>query len=606
MVYWISLEPGWKLQDVQAGLNVAIAFVCAGSIFVLVRYCWLLAARKVTQEKDVPASSLLSLNTIGETIDVIWLLRKELFTRRYYGLLLQCIGVILLTIAALLSGFIARFSTRYGTIVMDRMVNGTIAGRLTGSIQYAEVDTNATLYSLKNAGFPQTQLLEYLPNLGVRWEYVPEQWNSSWKMACAYNESVEVPNVVTTGNCTSLLSEVPQIADNWQDWNDQWWYQPTGWRNNYTMYRDVLIFSHGVDWNASDKALDTWTSARVRTVALHMEGVPYNTSIDNSDCAYAEGPVQRARYTSMTCQLTRDTKGKTKDELYWGAYPDAYDLSIQSVAYLQHYGNNFRKQSSREEPITPFTGRELAMFYQAYMVTKDTSNSPYTERKMSVHVQVPQLSIVTLVICSLGAAIVLFGLFHYWIFLFRNWNLMNKTPQSKLDWMLRTLRMEGDDHQHSSSMRTKLREAMASGQHNSEVVPLNNVTSSGQYHDRKRSRSTASSTITFPTPEMDSADDGFETPILGANFSGTRPGASWYPQVQAQPPQQQYHRVGSVGNGHGHGRQASFGLGLDYGRSSGSPYSAVPQTSGRAEGGRSSKVWVGTHHVDTIYDPGRW
>lgn len=35
MVKWVSLDSSWTLQDVQAGLNVIIAFLCAGSVFVL-------------------------------------------------------------------------------------------------------------------------------------------------------------------------------------------------------------------------------------------------------------------------------------------------------------------------------------------------------------------------------------------------------------------------------------------------------------------------------------------------------------------------------------------------------------------------------------------
>lgn len=594
MVYWISLKPGWKLQDVQAALNVVIAFLCAGGIFVLVRYCWLLAARRVTQQKDVPASSLLSLNTIGETIDVIWLLRRDLLSRRYHGLLLQCIAVMILTVAALMSGFTARFSTRNGTVVTNRMINGSIAQRLTGSIPFAEVETNATLYSLKNANFPQNQLLEYLPDLSNYWEYRPEQWNSSWHLDCAYVDPTVVPNVRATGNCTGLLYEVPQVRDNWKDWgvNDSWGYDFTGWRNNYTTYRDILIFSHGIEYGDSDPDLDgTWTSARVRTVALHLEGVPYNTSLEGTGCNFAEGPITRASYTSMTCKMTRDVAGKTKGEAYYGAYPDAFDVIIQATAYLQHYANNFRRESSREQQITVITGQEMARFYQAYMITKDTSTAPYGMRNISVHVEVAQISLATLVVCSVAAAIILFGLCHYWLFMFRHWSHMNKTPQSKLDWMLRTLRMDHEDLHHSGSVRQKLKDAMASGHRDSEVVPLTDIDLKGTGHDRK---SVASSTVTIPTPEMNKGDDGFEAPVVAATFSGTRPGAPWFAQTT------QYERVGGA---HGHGRQGSFGLGLSYGSSLNADYHPVQE---RIEPGRGSHRWTGANQVDTTYDPGRW
>jgi hypothetical protein len=344
---------------------------------------------------------------------------------------------------------------------------------------------------------------------------------------------------------------------------------------------------------------DSMTSGRVRTVVLHLEGVPYNTSIDGTSCNFAAGPVQRASYTSMSCKMNRAVANKTWEDVFWGAYPDGFDISIQTSSYVQHYANNVRKESSRELPITPFTGDELVMFYQAYMITKDTSNAPYVQRIISEYVEVTQISIVTLIVCSVATAIILFGLVNYWIFLFRNWSHMNETPQSKLDWMLKTLRKDGEDHHNKGNLRQKLKEAMASGRHSSENMPLNKMTpsaSSDQSYNRRSARSAASSTIEFPTPELERGDDGFETPILGSNFSGSRPGVTWFPQGQ------QYQRVG----GNVVGAQESFGLGLNYGRTPNAQYSPAPPVQSRFEDARAPKVWPGTHHVDTIYDPGRW
>jgi len=216
MVYWISFPPSWKLPDVQAGLNVVITFLCAGCIFVLVRYCWQLAARRVAAQKDVPAYTLLSLNTIGEAVDIIWLLRKDLFATRYHGLLVQCLFVVLLTCATLSSGFIARVSTRYGNIVVQQLTNGTIAERSTGSLLYAEIDTNTTLFNLQRANFTTDQLLDYLPAQDSNWDYIPTQWNNSWAMDCTYAPVTEIAKVRATGNCSeNMWTEIPQ---SWQLW----------------------------------------------------------------------------------------------------------------------------------------------------------------------------------------------------------------------------------------------------------------------------------------------------------------------------------------------------------------------------------------------------
>lgn len=582
MTHWVSLKAGWTLQDVQAGLNVVIAFLCAGGIFVLVRYCWLIAARRVAHAKDVHAYQLLSLNTIGETIDVIWLLRYELFARRYHGLLVQVVSVMVLTVAALTSGFIARFSTRYGVVLKDIDANGTIAQRNTQSLPYAEVETNLTLFNLQRARFPQTQLLEYMPDQSKHWVYDPAQWNGSWTMDCQYNKSTPISDPVASNDCTNgLWTQIPWLNDNWSGWDNNqsyYSYDYTGWRNNETVYRDFLIFTHGLKYTQADAQIQS--GMRVQTVAVHLQGVNATTP---QGCSFGSGRFTAASYTSMSCKLTRNLTARSNNDLSdWGAAPDFFDVDTQAGAYTQHYANRFRQESSRDAKITIIEGEELAMFYQAYLITKDTSTAPFVLRTISTYVRVPQISLPCLVGCSAAAGIVLFGLFNYWLFLFRHWSRLDKTPQSKLDWMLHTLRKQNEDHTTSRpDMRKRLSSAMASGASTGEAVPLTYVTV--DQNDRKSIRSTVSSTFTaMPTPELQHRDDGFETSTLGANFSGRSPTATWFPQ--------QYERVSP------YVRPGSWSMG---GRNR--DYNPVQQ--------QSPYMWqgmnVGTHHVDTAYDPGR-
>ncbi|KAK5955696.1 hypothetical protein OHC33_003337 [Knufia fluminis] len=583
MTRWISLKVGWKLQDVQAGLNVCIAFLCAGGIFVLVRYCWLLAARRVTQKREVAAYRLLSLNTIGESIDVIWLLRHELFTRRYHGLLLQVVCVMLLTVATLMSGFIARFSTRYGTVVRDVEVNGTIARRNYGNLPFAEVETNLTMFNLQRAQFPQTQIPEYIPDQSEYWEYSQAQWNSSWAMDCQYNRSTPIPDPVASDDCSNFLwTQTPFVMDNWSGWDfdkDDTYYHSTWWSNDQVL-ADWLVFFHGVQYN--DGTDDFWTDLTVQTVAYYFQGS--NATVPD-ECDIGPGDIAAASYTSMTCRLRRSLGNRpTEDLAEWGAYPDAVDAKIQASAYLQHYANRFRRESSRKVNITIIEGEELAMFYQAYVITKDTSNAPSAHRTISVHVDVAQISLPCLIACTVAAGIVLFGLFNYWIFLFRNWSRLEKTPQSKLDWMLHTLRKESDDRPTSRpDIRKRLSSTMASGAMTSEAVPLTKV-ATDQKGDRISIQSTPSSTFSsMPTPELPYGDDGFETPILGANFSpGRAPTNTWFPQ--------QYERVSP------YARQNSWNAGSRNG-----DYNPVQQQSPY----NWQSMGVGTHHIDTAYDRGK-
>lgn len=577
MAKWVSLQDDWSVQNVQAGLNVVIAFLCAGAIFVLVRYCWLLAARRIAHKKDVPAYTLLSLNTIGETVDVIWLLRHDLFSKRYRGLLIQCIFVMMLTVATLMSGFIARWSTRWGTVVKERQTNGTLAERSTGSILYAEVDNNQTMAALQFAKFPPNQLLEYLPNPEVQWNYVPEQWNSSWKMDCTFNRSTEIPNPRATGNCSTLGTEFPPLYNNYWDWDateeiantTSWGWTNTGWRNTRTEWRDTIIFTHGIRYADWHEDLSLYASLEMRTVAIYMENAPWNSSLP-STCTFAEGPIDRAFYTSCNCMLTRDIAGRTTEDLYYGAYPDWSDVNAELSAHLDHYGNRFRKESSREQKVTVIEGEELAMFYQAYQITKDTIVSPFVFRPVDNYVRTPQVSMICLVLCAIALAVLVFGFCSYWIFLWRHWHKLYETPQSKLDWMLHNIRRADDN---KTLDRHRLSVAMASGADKTEAFPLNRM----DKEDHRSIKSTVSSHAGV-SPELHQGDDGFDTSVLSSNFSGRAPVSTWFPQ--------QYERVS------GHGRQQSFGQG--YANEQFSP----PQQ-------QSPYAWQPAQYGDTAYDPGR-
>jgi len=355
---WVSLNADWTLQDVQAGLNVVIAFLATGGVFVLVRYCWLIAARRVAHAKDVHAYQLLSLNTIGETIDVMWLLRYELFARRYRGLLVQVVCVVLLTVAALTSGFIARFSTRYGMIVKEIEVNGTIALRSTVALQYAEVETNVTLFNLQRAQFPQTQLLEYLPDPSKHWKYNQTQWNSSWAMDCQYNRSTPIPHPVATADCSDgLWTQLPWLLDNWSGWfNNHSNFQAVwlSWRAN-DVYLDWLAFVHGMQYDTERGGISK-TNMKVQTVAVHMQGL--NATQSQGCDGPGAGKIAAASYTSMTCKLTRRSRDPPNDDLdKWGAAPDFFDVMAQADAYRQHYGNRFRRESSTVVRLTSRSSR---------------------------------------------------------------------------------------------------------------------------------------------------------------------------------------------------------------------------------------------------------
>lgn len=84
-------------------------------MFVLVQTYWQVATTQVAKGGNVLAKSMLSLNTIGEAIDIIFLLRTNLLTvKRNRGRLIQSVLIILLKVISLFAGFIARYFTEAG------------------------------------------------------------------------------------------------------------------------------------------------------------------------------------------------------------------------------------------------------------------------------------------------------------------------------------------------------------------------------------------------------------------------------------------------------------------------------------------------------------
>ncbi|KAK5951177.1 hypothetical protein OHC33_007930 [Knufia fluminis] len=452
---WITLPVDWKLQDVQAGLNVIIAILCAAAVFMLVRHFWVTAARDVTKQKDVPAHRLLSLNTVGETIDVIWLLRQELFEARYRGLLVQCVSVLALTLCTMGSGFIARFSTRNTITTVQREVIGSLARRDTEYIVYDAMDIDAVMQDLRRAGVLQNQLLEFWPDPESGWVYNAAQWNSSWAMECEYNTTTIIPNTSMSDSCTqSLWSQWPWMRDNWWDWTQDLeigglGYSHLGWSNDDDIWSDALISAFGVEGpHRHDQ--ESVTDYRMRIVSIHLrDGLRERD--DTSDCLYREGPIGSAEYASATCSLHRDISGGSTDDMQtWGAYPYVHRFTDMARVYSQLFSTRLRRLSTNSMVVTPVDGQELAMIYQAYMVVKDTSGSLYFNitgpvnpkvwRTLDVRVEAAQISCLCVVVCSVLSLVVLCGLLNYWLFICFNRRLLDQTPQSKLDWMLRTLK----------------------------------------------------------------------------------------------------------------------------------------------------------------------
>lgn len=455
MTYWLNLPASWVLQDVQAILSVILAFLFAGAVFVFVRCFWIQAARDVIfKRRSIPAHDLLSVNTVGEVIDIIWLLRADLFSREYWKIITQSICILLLTIASLMSALLARYSTRAQKLPLPREIVGIGAERTLQSTD-SGLTANQSYYALKAANFPADRLLDFLPDQEAQWEYRSDEWaNNTWSMNCTYTELEEIPNANVADCSGELLFEVPYLGRFFRDWPDDVWsygWAGGGLEYNLTMWKDYGIFVHGT-WGVDMYSNDLFSigdcgcpmrEMNFKTIWFHLKDAPRSNSSDNS-CLFTRGPVGLLEYSTSTCKLVKNADEMTKDELFSspGAAPDIINDRVVAAAFNMQFGARLVRESMQDLNITTIKGDELIRFYQAQLVAKDTELSRHRNDTRTIHVLIPitQVSLACLIFVCIAGTIVLIGINYYFVFLFRNMENLERTPQSKLDWMLLLIR----------------------------------------------------------------------------------------------------------------------------------------------------------------------
>ena len=432
---WIALRAGWKLEDVQAVLNVVISFLSSMGIFVFARFCWHGTAARVGRSQNVRLPSLLSLSTPGEVLDIFLFLKFKLLFSPYLNLFAQSVVVITLSTTAVLSGLITRYSTQRGYMVTRIEVPGLLATNKFSSINYANVEWNQIQTSLNRAGFPTNQLLDFLPNTSIDWVYRPEEWNSTWSLTC--EPTLSTPFTVSdTGNCSSLSAEMPALQDILPTpFRDDWYFSNDGIYINNT-WTDVLIFIVAPIYTDVDKNTNITYAMNISIASIHLSGIQRQLN-DSSNCYYTAGDVKQASYTRVDCGLTR--LRHIPDE-HHHAYPDSGNVYIIPRAYQQYYQARFTQESMSNSVITVITPDELVRFYQTYVISKDIMYREPVTRTLSVQIPIVELSTAFLTVWLLVALLLAAGLAKYIFFMVRHQTTMLVTPESKLDWMLQSIK----------------------------------------------------------------------------------------------------------------------------------------------------------------------
>jgi hypothetical protein len=447
MDLWITLPHFWKLQDVQATLNVIIAVLSGLGILVMTRCCWQLGARAFIHRRSVAASNLLTLSTLGEAAENLLLLRLDIL--RHGKLLFQCFGVIAFTLMTLLSGPIARYSTRPTTAIISSDINGTLVTKDFNSMANAQVEWNLTQSRLDEAGFPKDQLLDFMPDTSHSWMYRPEEWNNSWTMTCEYADETPIHNMfVSTDDCSDFQVKfgretIQEMIPQWQSSEYSWW-SSAEYYINATFYQDLLIFAYATNHTNFENVSNTDTTVDFAMAALHIHGFPKNSSDAPDTCAYGPGPANSASFTRAACHLTRAPLTAIQDYKAI-AYPDCGDIDALPSAFAANYDPSFRKQAIAGQKIDLVKPEELVRFYQTYMVTKDTQDCHRVVRTLSIRVPAVQVTLTFVAVFAVLLLCIVIGGGQYLMFWLGRRKILGSLPQSKLDWLLHSMSMVRDD-----------------------------------------------------------------------------------------------------------------------------------------------------------------
>lgn len=448
--YWIILSTQWKLEDVQAALNVIISLLCFIAVFTSARYFWHSSARHISRNDEVPISSLLSFTTIGEALDVIGLLRSRLFHATHFRLAIQCLLVIVFSVAAIFAGPISRYSTRVGQTYNIRPVNGLLASKsyscdIDNYIRWRDISS-----ALDRADFPFDQLPDFLPNLDQDYVYRSVDWNSTYSAQCTSTGQTKI-KLEATGNYTDtsyyLYDEIPALADTLSDRFQKnassLWTSYSGTKNpDDNVWSSLAMFQY-----AELRPDDDWESnspterISISIAAIGMNDAPLYqmTASDSVDYGFGIGEIPDAWYTKIECDLTRSRPITDKNQ--WEANVDLStdcDVAGQMTTYFAP--SALYPQADHSTQINLPFGDDLFRFYQSWNIAKDTHFPTNTTRDLHLRLKTVELSTVFIAVVSLITLIVVIGFVHCLITHLLYKHVYKRIPETKVDWLLQSLR----------------------------------------------------------------------------------------------------------------------------------------------------------------------
>ncbi|KAH8753205.1 hypothetical protein F5882DRAFT_308787, partial [Hyaloscypha sp. PMI_1271] len=452
-IVWVNLSTHWGLTSVQATVNVIISVLGTVGIWSFSRYWWQRGSASILcGHSEVPLATLFTLSSPSEGWDVVALLRRRIFAKENWHLLIQLFVVIAVTVACMFAGPIAKLSLRRTLTIQKselEVLQAIKGDSYTANLLEANVLWNNTIHSLDEAGFPDNQMLDYLPPSTSPWIYVSREWNPTWTMACNYTTETVLHNVTSSGNYTFFqpIDAFPAYRDTYDaSWLNKSMYRVqadfASWSvvEPSTVFKDVLFFILILPNPETDSRIYTNNETLQMSISvLHAQDFDALNISDvtlGSETSWRPvGPIRNTSFSRTECNITRKPQVADENAIPWLWTNDTYSITY---AFRTYWSFLVEDNSSKGQPVSTPTPKDILRLYQAYMVSVNTIYALKSLKTVSIWMETVQLSTVFLGTIIVLTASTLWLTGRYFNFQRRHKAKLKElyVPDGKLEWMV--------------------------------------------------------------------------------------------------------------------------------------------------------------------------
>ncbi len=453
---WVTLSDTWEIGTVRAIMALLVNVLCVAGSWAVAYGCWKTGALEAARSARTRLPALVSLGGIGDVIDVVPLLfSTRLGVVLRTRLVIQVVLVVLLSVAGILSGPIARFTTQPGLEIRQANVSGWLPTTTVLAVPGMVVQWTTTMERLDSAGFPHDQLLDFFPDVGTDWKYRASEWNSSWSASCQWTDQTVI-QLNATGNSTDdILDQFPTFRGVFPpEYFTPAYNRSLHWSCRYTRGKvyDAQLFllfqsfhpgaSYTRDNSTGHYRNDMPFNLSIAALNLHNAPAAHDSYVDDSAQILTPGPVEKASYTIATCALKRTDDSTEVAANSNIAFPWApFITSSVTRGLIDFYKPKLMEQSHAGGGVPLPSGRDLFRFYQTYLVRKDTAFKHVVWRKLSVDTPTVEVVVAVLVVFLMYTVFLCAGVF--WLVVV--WRLPGHIliPRSKIEWMIQGVKEAG-------------------------------------------------------------------------------------------------------------------------------------------------------------------